>query len=245
MSFLLALILVLLASTAWAQDTQPPPTPTNVVVGAGTPGLNVVTFPMTWDRMLDPPGNQPVPLYTWVAGYSDGQTATGTAPTNSMTLSMPYHLDGAAASGFVCIGSKDAAGNVSPQNQCFPVPVPAKPTAPPVSTLVTLEYNEPSTNACVPALPCPPLTDLRTTRAYYTLGTGAEQSQDFMVSSGTGGQHMTASFSVPVNTGTIVVALTALNSKGLESARSVSVSALLNTLGAPGKGNVNVIKITQ
>ncbi len=44
-----------------------------------------------------------------------------------MTLSMPYHSTGTAQTGFFCVKAKDAAGNLSIDQSCTALSVPAKP----------------------------------------------------------------------------------------------------------------------
>jgi len=91
-----------------------------------------VTFAVVWDAVNG------ATSYRYGAGFGDGtsgQQGTVTAP--SLQLRMPYHVNGAAVSGFVCVASVNSTGQQSVDSNCSAVPVPARPAVPPTSTPTT------------------------------------------------------------------------------------------------------------
>ena len=210
-----------MGATAAAQpDTVPPPSPTGLAVAPPTLQAGGVVFKVTWNAALDPPGNQPVPVYRWSAGFSDGTGAVqGAVATTSLMLSLPYHARG-ATSGFVCILSQDAAGNISPAVSCATLAIPAK--AAPPSTSHTIELQEPSTSANGTAL-----KNLAFIRVYWRVDNGPESVTTYPVSSPTGGQPRRLQLTVPATSGTLSVQLTAVDTAGNESARSATATKII------------------
>ena len=124
--------------------TAPPPSPTAPPAEAGSPSVTQlaadaggVTFAIAWAPASG------AASYSYVGAFFDGtavQTGTLTAP--SMQLRMPYHVSGAAFSGFVCIRSIGATGLQSIDQSCNAMPVPARsgssPTLPPAPGALTV-----------------------------------------------------------------------------------------------------------
>ena len=70
---LIGLALLLVAAPVAAQrDTTPPPAPGPLTVETAALQPTGVLFTVTWEAVLDPPANVPVPVYRWTAGFSDG-----------------------------------------------------------------------------------------------------------------------------------------------------------------------------
>jgi hypothetical protein len=238
------LALALTSSLLWLLSVAPVHAqPAGLTVSAPVTDATGATFTLTWGGGAFP----------WSAGYSDGsssQTGTGASPT---TFRLPYHASGAAAPGWTCVGP-------SATPACAGITVPAKPVTPPqppVTSTHVLEYDEPSTNACLQALLCPtctppaitcytggtvcagctivaaPLNDLATIRAYWRIDGGAEQVTTYPASGLMGGQHRVQSLTVPATSGTLTVAYAAVDLVGNEGARSVTVS---KTIGAAVPG---------
>jgi hypothetical protein len=66
-------------------------------------------------------------FYRYVAAFNDGSAPQqGTVTDTSLTLRMPYHRTGAAFGAFVCIKSRNAAGQLSADYACAPVPILAR-----------------------------------------------------------------------------------------------------------------------
>ena len=83
-----------------------------------------VTFAIAWA----PAGG--ATSYGYAAAFTDGTAAQqGTVTAPSLQLRMPYHVSGAAFSGFVCIRSIGATGLQSTDQSCNAVPVPARPAS--------------------------------------------------------------------------------------------------------------------
>lgn len=112
-------------------DTQPPPAPASLTIGAPVLGPTSVNFTLTWPVVLDPPLNAPAPFYDITGGSNDGTlTFSGTATTNAFTLTTPYHASGLAAGGWLAVRPRDAAGNKALDQAAGPLTVPAKPVPP-------------------------------------------------------------------------------------------------------------------
>jgi hypothetical protein len=100
-----------------------PASPSVTQIAADASG---VTFAVTWGAVSG------AASYRYAAAFNDGsagQQGSVTAP--SLQLRMAYHSSGAAAGGFVCIRSVNAAGQQSTDQSCNAVPVPARPAATP------------------------------------------------------------------------------------------------------------------
>jgi hypothetical protein len=214
----MALAVLLVAAPAVAQrDTTPPPSPTVLNVDAPELRPTAAVFRVTWDPALDAPGNVPVPVYRWSAGFNDGSgPLQGAVAGSVLMLSMPYHASG-ATSGFVCVLAQDAAGNVSPGVTCARFAVPARPT-----TAHTVEYREPTTNT-----DGTPLKDLASIRVYWRVDDGPETVATYPASSPAGGALRQIRLTVPVMSGTLSVAVTAVDAAGKESGRSGPVTKVI------------------
>lgn len=106
-------------------DTTPPPAPGTPSITLQSTGATAATFSITWTASTD---NVGVAGYAYSAGYNDGTgSQSGSVSTNSMTLNMPYHSSGTAQTGYFCVKAKDAAGNLSTDQACNALSVPAKP----------------------------------------------------------------------------------------------------------------------
>jgi hypothetical protein len=212
------LALLLVAAPAGAQrDTTPPPSPTALTVDAPVLRPTDAVFRVTWDPALDPPGNVPVPVYRWSAGFNDGTgPLQGAVAGSVLMLSMPYHTSG-ATSGFVCVLAQDAAGNVSPGVTCAKFAIPARP-----STAHTIEYREPTTNA-----DGTPLKDLASIRVYWRVDDGPETVVTHPASSPEGGALRQLRLTVPAMSGTLSVTVTAVDTAGRESGRSDPVTKVI------------------
>ena len=105
-----------------------------------------VTFALAWT-----PGTGAT-SYAYTAAFSDGIAAQqGTVTAPSLQLRMPYHASGAAAVGFICVQSLNAAGQSSSQS-CASFQVPARGTAPaPVTLSVTKNGSGSGTVTTAPA----------------------------------------------------------------------------------------------
>ena len=104
------------------------------------------TFALAWT-----PGTGAT-SYTYTAAFSDGTAAQqGTVTVPSGQLRMPYHASGAAAVGFICVRSLNAAGQTS-SPACNVFQVPARGTAPaPVTLSITKNGSGSGTVTGVPA----------------------------------------------------------------------------------------------
>ena len=85
-----------------------------------------MTFTIAWGAVSG------ATSYRYVAAFTDGSASQqGTVTARSFQLRMPYHSSGAAFGAVVCIRSVNATGQQSTNQSCSPVPVPARPVAPP------------------------------------------------------------------------------------------------------------------
>jgi hypothetical protein len=211
---LIGLALLLVAAPVAAQrDTSPPPPPGPLTVGPPAVQPTGALFKVTWEAVLDPPANLPVPVYRWTAGFNDGsEPMQGAVAGTVLNLRLPYHASG-ATSGFVCVLAEDAAGNRSPGPTCATIAMPAKP-APPTTTH-TIEYQEPTTRA-----DGTPLQGLASIRLYWRVDDGPETAVTLPASSGKGGLVRQLRLTVPNTSGTLSVTFTAVDVSGNESARS-------------------------
>jgi hypothetical protein len=211
---LIGVALLLVAAAAAAQrDTTPPPPPGPLTVGAPVLQPTGALFKVTWDAVLDPPGNLPVPIYRWSAGFSDGtEPLQGAVAGTVLMLRLPYHASG-ATSGFVCVVAEDAAGNVGTGVTCATLAMPARP-APPTTTHL-IDYQEPTTKA-----DGTPLQGLVSMRLYWRVDDGPETAITLPASSIKGGLVRRFSLTVPATSGTLSVTVTAVDVAGNESARS-------------------------
>jgi hypothetical protein len=210
----IGLALLLMAAPAAAQrNTAPPPPPGPLTVGVPVLEPTAALFKVTWEAVLDAPVNLPVPIYRWTAGFNDGSgPIQGAVAGAVLTLRMPYHTSG-ATSGFVCVVAQDAASNVSTSATCATLAIPAKPA--PATTTHAIDYQEPTTNA-----DGTPLQDLASMRLYWRIDDGPETVVTLPVSSPKGGVLRRFSLTVPATSGTLSVAVTAVDLVGNESARS-------------------------
>ena len=65
--------------------------------------------------------------YRYTAGFSDGSAGQqGSIWALSLRLWMPYYRTGAAAGGFICVQSVNAAGQASADQACGPLTIPAR-----------------------------------------------------------------------------------------------------------------------
>lgn len=211
---LIGLALLLMAAPAAAQrDTTPPPPPGPLTVGVPALEPTGALFKVTWEAVLDPPANSPVPIYRWTAGFNDGSGAIrGAVAGTVLMLRMPHPTAG-ETSGFVCVLAEDAAGNLSPGQTCATIVTPAKP-APPTTTH-TIEYQEPTTKA-----DGTPLQSLASIRLHWRVDGGPESVVTLPVSSTRGGLVRQWRLTVPATSGTLSVTFTAVDASGKESARS-------------------------
>ena len=210
---------LLLAGPAAAQpDTVPPPTPTALTVSAPRLQPSAMVFTVTWETAPDQPGNVPVPLYRWSAGFNDGsEPRQGSVASPPLMLSLPYHASGNATTGFVCVLSEDAAGNLSPGVTCTNLAIPAKP-----ATTVKVEIREPTTKA-----DGTPLKALALIRVYWRVDEGPETVVNYPVSSPTGGELRHLLLTVPATRGTLSVTVTAVDVAGNESQRSAPATKVI------------------
>jgi hypothetical protein len=217
-SLLAGLASLLVAGQASAQpDTVPPPTPTALTVSAPRLQTSGMVFTVTWETALDQPGNVPVPLYRWSAGFNDGSgPVQGSVVSPVLMLSMPYHASG-ATTGFVCVLSEDAAGNLSPGVTCANLAIPAKP-----SLTLKVEIREPTTKA-----DGTPLKALARIRVYWRIDDGPETVVNYPVSSPTGGELRQLLLTVPATPGTLSVTITAVDVAGNESQRSAPATKVI------------------
>jgi hypothetical protein len=218
-SGLAGLASLLVAGQACAQaDTIPPPTPTALMVSAPKLQAAGMVFTVTWKSEPDQPGNVPVPLYRWSAGFNDGSgPLQGSVAAPVLMLTMPYHTSGAATTGFVCVLSEDAAGNLSPGVTCTNLAIPAKP-----SLTLKVEIREPTTKA-----DGTPLKALARIRVYWRIDDGPESVVNYPVSSPTGGELRQLLLTVPATPGTLSVTITAVDTAGNESSRSAPATKVI------------------
>jgi hypothetical protein len=221
---LVGLVILLMAAPAAAQrDTAPPPPPAALKVGAPALEATDALFRVTWEAVLDPPANVPVPIFRWNAGFNDGSgPIQGAVEGTTLMLRMPYRESGQAA-GFVCVRAEDAAGNVSAAVTCATLAIPAKPA--PKTTTHTVDYQEPTTKA-----DGTPLEGLRSIRLYWRVDDGPETVVSLPASSIKGGLPRRFRLTVPATSGTLSVSVTAVDTSGNESARSAPAT---KTIGAP------------
>ncbi len=211
---MIGLALLLVAAPATAQrDTTPPPPPGPLTVGVTALEPTGALFKLTWEAVLDPPANSPVPIYRWTAGFNDGSgPLRGAVAGTVLMLRMPYHARG-ETSGFVCVLAEDAAGNLSPGETCATIAMPGKPA--PATTTHTIEYQEPTTKA-----DGTPLQGLASIRLYWRVDDGPETTVTLPASSIKGGLVRQLRLTVPAIRGTLSVTFTAVDVSGKESARS-------------------------
>jgi len=215
---LIGLALLLAASPVWAQsDITPPPPPDPLTVGKPALQSTGATFKVSWEAVLDPPANVPVPVYRWTAGFNDGSgPLQGAVASTVLMLRLPYHASG-ASSGFVCVLAEDAAGNVSLGATCATLAIPARPT-----TTHTIDYREPTTKA-----DGTPLQGLASLRLYWRVDDGPETVVTLPASSPTGGLVRSFVLTVPATSGTLSVTLTAVDVSGNESARTAPTTKVI------------------
>ena len=115
-----------------AGPSSPPGAPEIPSVTLLSADFSGATFALAWT-----PGTGAT-SYAYTAAFSDGTAAQqGTVTTPSLQLRMPYHASGAAAVGFICVRSLNAAGQTSSPS-CNAFQVPARGAAPaPVTLSVT------------------------------------------------------------------------------------------------------------
>jgi hypothetical protein len=221
---LIGLALSLAAAPVSAQpDITPPPPPGPLTVDRPAAQSTGVTFKVSWEAVLDPPANLPSPVYRWTAGFNDGSGAVQGAVTSPvLMLRLPYHASG-ASSGFVCVLAEDAAGNVSLGATCAGLAIPARPT-----TTHTIDYQEPTTKA-----DGTPLQGLAAMRLYWRVDDGPETVVTLPASSPAGGLGRRFVLTVPATSGTLSIALTAVDVSGNESARTAPTTKLI---GPPADG---------
>jgi hypothetical protein len=209
------LAFLLVVSPAAAQpDGTPPPPPRALTVDAPALEATGALFKVSWETVLDPPGNQPVPVYRWTAGFNDGTAPTqGAVAGTVLMLRMPYHAGGARP-GFVCVMSEDAAANVSVSVTCANVAIPARP-----SSKHTIDYLEPTATA-----DGKPIDDLAAIRLYWKIDDGAETMVTLPASSPKGGILRRFELTVPALSGTLSVTVSAIDTSGNESPRSAPVT---------------------
>ncbi len=227
---LVGLAVLLVTSPVAAQrDTTPPPPAGPLTVGAPALQPTAALFKVTWEAVLDPPANVPVPVYRWTAGFNDGSgPIQGAVAATVLTLQMPYHATG-ASSGFVCVLAEDAAGNVSPGATCATLAIPAQPA--PATTTHAVDYQEPTTKA-----DGTPLLDLASIRLYWRVDDGPETLVTLPASSIKGGLVRRFSLTVPATSGTLSVTVTGVDAAGNESARSAPATKIIgpSTTGEGG-----------
>lgn len=221
---LVGLVLLLMAAPAAAQrDTTPPPSPAALKVGSPSLEAAEALFSVTWESVLDLPANVPVSIYRWTAGFSDGSgPRQGAVDGTTLLLRMPYRESG-QTTGFVCVLAEDAAGNVSAGVTCATLVIPAKPA--PRTTTHTVDYQEPTTKA-----DGTPLQGLKSIRLYWRIDDGPETAVTLPASSIKGGLQRRFLLTVPAESGTLSVSVTAVDASGNESARSAPVT---KTISAP------------
>jgi hypothetical protein len=191
----------------------------NVVTGP-TLSATGATFTVTWASGA---------RVAWAGGYNDGtsfQTGTQTPP---LLFTLPYHA-AAPTGAWVCVGG-----------MCNPLVVPAKQTA---QTTVNVSYLEPTTSNCAgqPSPPCSTaLTDLAFVRLYVRVDGGSETVFNFPASRPTGGTVVSRRVTIPVDRGTLALTVSALDTEGLESIRSPSVTFVIQA-GVPGQGAKPVVQ---
>jgi len=228
LSFILGALTVVLmplwATAAEAQTGQPQ-------VTFGTPGPTTVPMTITWTVAPGATNHVVDGAYNDGGGYF-----TVVSVTSPVTGAMSYHASGAAAPGWVCV--KATASGVSLEGACNGYTVPARPTTPPASTTLFISYLEPAKN-----LDGTPLTDLGTIRAYWSVDGSPEAMSSYPASSLTGGMTMTQSLPIPYTSGTVSVQVSAVDISGSESTRTPTITKPLG--GAPNKGTITTIKITQ
>jgi hypothetical protein len=106
-------------STAPSSPPGAPGNPSVTQVAADTAG---VTFRFAWTAGTG------ATSYRYTVVYSDGSAMQqGTVTSLSVQLKVPYHASGAASSGYVCIGSVNAAGQASADVSCAGLMMPARP----------------------------------------------------------------------------------------------------------------------
>jgi hypothetical protein len=106
--------------TAASTPPAAPGWPSVMKLSADTSG---VTFGVAWTPVSG------VASYRYSAGLSDGTAAQqGTVTVPSLQLRVPYHVTGAATSGFVCVASVNASGQQSADLACNTLAVPARPS---------------------------------------------------------------------------------------------------------------------
>jgi hypothetical protein len=218
---LVGLVILLMAAPAAAQrDTAPPPSPAALKVGAPALEATGALFSVTWEAVLDPPANLPVPMYRWTAGFNDGRGALqGTVEATTLMLRMPYSESG-QTTGFVCVLAEDTAGNVSAGVTCVTLAIPAKPA--PKTTTHTVDYQEPTMKA-----DGTPLQGLRSIRLYWRIDDGPESVVTLPASSIKGGLPRRFRLTVPATSGTLSVSVTAVDISGNESARSAPATKII------------------
>jgi hypothetical protein len=218
-----SLVILLLAAPAAAQrDTTPPPSPGALKVSAPALEATGVLFRLTWEAVLDPPANLPVPIYQWTAGFNDGSgPMQGAVAATALELRMPYSGSG-QTTGFVCVLAEDAAGNVSPGVTCATLAIPAKPA--PKTTTHTIDYQEPTTKA-----DGTPLQALASIRLYWRVDDGPESVVTLPASSTKGGLARRFVLTVPATSGTLSVSVTAIDTSGNESVRSTSATKTIGS----------------
>jgi len=120
--------------TAPIVSSLPPAAPGNPTVTLLVADAGGVTFNVAWIA------GSGAASYRYVAAYSDGTAAQQGSVTGllSFQLRMPYHVTGAASSGFVCIRSVGPTGLQSADQSCSGFSVPARPPAPPVPVTSSL-----------------------------------------------------------------------------------------------------------
>jgi len=216
---LAGLLSLLVRAQARAQpDTTPPPTPTALTVSAPRLQAAGMVFTVTWEAAPDQPGNVPIPLYRWSAGFNDGSgPLQGSVAGPTLMLTMPYHASGTATAGFVCVLSEDAAGNLSPGVACTNLAIPAKP-----SLTLKVEIREPTTKA-----DGTPLEALARIRVYWRIDDGPESVVNYPVSSPKGGELRQLLLTVPATSGTLSVTITAVDTAGNESNRSAPATKVI------------------
>jgi hypothetical protein len=220
----LSVILLLLGVTgAQAQTGQP-------VITFGTPGST--TVPMTINWVLAPGATNHV-----IDGGLNDNTGyfTVTQPGAPVNRPMPYHVTGAAATGWTCVTA--TVGGATIASACNGYTVPAKPTA--ATTTHTVTFTEAAKNA-----DGTPLTDLASSRVYWRVDAGPETMITMAASSPSGAANRTYDLTIPYTSGTLNVQATSVDTGGLESVRTPVATKPIGG-GAPTKGTISVTTITQ
>jgi hypothetical protein len=106
----------------------PPPgvpnAPANLSVAQKVADTTGVTFMVTW------PTASGATSYSYGAAFVDGtHQQQGTVTSPSLQLKMPYYDTGAATMAYVCVRSKNAAGQQSTGQACGQAPIPQRPSA--------------------------------------------------------------------------------------------------------------------